>query len=1112
MVPPELLTRILRAANDLQTAVKTELVFARILPSPFFTSLSPDHIPESSWTILHRRLQKLPITAFPCSAAGSTELKLPCIDSKYMETGSGKASTSDLAATLDPITAAWLARYRPNIVLNRFVTAVAALGRLSILMAMHPGLNFLQGFGASTMDVAAGEGRLEVVKFLHHRRSEGCTVTAMNNAAGEGHLDVVRFLKENRTEGCTEEAVIRATAGGHIEVVKYLVENDMTYGLESAIDEALKAQQTTVLEYLVDEVGEKEFLDLYLAGYNRDVRTIFATANLPLLQFLHRHYPDHEAWRDAECCTDIAQSGLVEELRFFLTQVAEAPSSGAAKLLLPVTILDIIAARGHAEMFRFIHSLGLHKVTSETVRHAVSSGDVELLRYLHRFSLSGTSGADPHLSGLETLFDDTLVDLAVTECRPAALSFLIREVGLRLPNLEATWINSGAHTHKKVQAKDLLPMLLLLGEDFKLEIPARRQISLLRAMTMTLHLVEDDDSLRDDDNNGDTEISSIVHNRSILELLQAFHRLTGVDFWRADYLGLITDAASNGHFAALEYLYAKLDGQPSEAYETSFPPGNLKRCSIECFRLLIERRNPALQRFADCAAADGRLDLLKCLRSFHAMDTIAPLPWCSSKALVSAARNGHVEVVRYFLEDPIDDDWRNAMGLTASTLESAIVAGTAESHGSEHTPAVAAFLTACATGKVAVARLLFAHAKKTGWAANIKGRIETWHPISMGMLQFLHQAEVLEKPGGDPVPSGVYHASGTVSGQRSVKLNLKLLIDYMNLDTLRYGHSMEVLTDPSWIPYNLPSTQPVSYIYLHVALQSADLDALRFLASLTGATAGEPHSPPLMSRLRFRRGLVTDAAESGHVALLTWMLERLEEAEDMVFWGPVLKVRVDVQEPGVQDCRLSDVCLADALKVARAKQSKQPTSAEPTEYYRDKSAVVTIRAVDGRGWRLKGSNFNDHVLTFIRLAVQLKHSLVRFVFTNKYEAVIRRLPQDGASPVPASEPTVPTEILVADDMADTFVPEQTSNLTFPTEHIEYHRNPRSIITIKSLRNQDCELDAVTFNAGILPLIRLAVQINHNKLVLEVLDTYGAIVDKVPPLWGQQSLPSPPKGP
>ena len=69
---------------------------------------------------------------------------------------------------------------------------------------------------------AAKYGHLDVVKWLHENRTEGCSVAAMDWAAKNGHLEVVKWLHVNRTEGCTEDAMDCAAENGHLEVVKFL--------------------------------------------------------------------------------------------------------------------------------------------------------------------------------------------------------------------------------------------------------------------------------------------------------------------------------------------------------------------------------------------------------------------------------------------------------------------------------------------------------------------------------------------------------------------------------------------------------------------------------------------------------------------------------------------------------------------------------------------------------------------------------------------------------------------------------------------------------------------------------------------------------------------------
>ncbi|KAG6949095.1 hypothetical protein JG688_00014782 [Phytophthora aleatoria] len=60
------------------------------------------------------------------------------------------------------------------------------------------------------MDKAAANGHWEVVKWLHEKRSEGCTMAALDGTASNGHLDVVKWLFANRSEGCTINAIENA--------------------------------------------------------------------------------------------------------------------------------------------------------------------------------------------------------------------------------------------------------------------------------------------------------------------------------------------------------------------------------------------------------------------------------------------------------------------------------------------------------------------------------------------------------------------------------------------------------------------------------------------------------------------------------------------------------------------------------------------------------------------------------------------------------------------------------------------------------------------------------------------------------------------------------------
>jgi hypothetical protein len=69
------------------------------------------------------------------------------------------------------------------------------------------------------MDQAAYIGSLDIVKFLHENRTEGCTTWAMDACSDASILD---FLHRYRDEGCTGVACLEAARSGNIEVLEWL--------------------------------------------------------------------------------------------------------------------------------------------------------------------------------------------------------------------------------------------------------------------------------------------------------------------------------------------------------------------------------------------------------------------------------------------------------------------------------------------------------------------------------------------------------------------------------------------------------------------------------------------------------------------------------------------------------------------------------------------------------------------------------------------------------------------------------------------------------------------------------------------------------------------------
>ncbi|KAE8879284.1 hypothetical protein PF010_g8581 [Phytophthora fragariae] len=105
------------------------------------------------------------------------------------------------------------------------------------------------------MDLAARNGHLKMVQWLHHNRSEGCTTDAMDGAASGGHLEIVKWLHENRREGCTTGAMDGAAGSGHLDVVKWLHENRSEGCTTAGMDGAGQNGHLRVLRWLHESCG-----------------------------------------------------------------------------------------------------------------------------------------------------------------------------------------------------------------------------------------------------------------------------------------------------------------------------------------------------------------------------------------------------------------------------------------------------------------------------------------------------------------------------------------------------------------------------------------------------------------------------------------------------------------------------------------------------------------------------------------------------------------------------------------------------------------------------------------------------------------------------------------
>ncbi|RLN83836.1 hypothetical protein BBJ28_00020071 [Nothophytophthora sp. Chile5] len=127
-------------------------------------------------------------------------------------------------------------------------------GHLEMVKWLH--INRIEGCTTLALDWAAREGHLEVVKWLHDNRREGWIMDAMRGAAINGHLDVVKWLHANYSEGYKIDAMATAVGNGHLGVVKWLYKNDGEVDAQGAMKTAIRQACFDVVMYLHDERWE----------------------------------------------------------------------------------------------------------------------------------------------------------------------------------------------------------------------------------------------------------------------------------------------------------------------------------------------------------------------------------------------------------------------------------------------------------------------------------------------------------------------------------------------------------------------------------------------------------------------------------------------------------------------------------------------------------------------------------------------------------------------------------------------------------------------------------------------------------------------------------------
>ncbi|KAF0691184.1 Aste57867_17532 [Aphanomyces stellatus] len=143
----------------------------------------------------------------------------------------------------------WLHQHRTEGCTIRTLQAAANQGNLDLLRCLYSHYSHIQAL--LNMVIVAANGHAEVLQFLHDHGAT-CTTDAMDLAAGNGHLDVFRWLERKRKEGCTAKAMDLAAGGNHEAMVTYLFESALVDPIctSHAMDSAAAGGHLDMLKWL----------------------------------------------------------------------------------------------------------------------------------------------------------------------------------------------------------------------------------------------------------------------------------------------------------------------------------------------------------------------------------------------------------------------------------------------------------------------------------------------------------------------------------------------------------------------------------------------------------------------------------------------------------------------------------------------------------------------------------------------------------------------------------------------------------------------------------------------------------------------------------------------
>ncbi|KAF0684969.1 Aste57867_23092 [Aphanomyces stellatus] len=275
-------------------------------------------------------------------------------------------------------------------------------------------------FSTDAMTLAATNGHLDIVQWLHANTEAGCSYAALSGAARHGHLAVVEYLIMHFRDKCQgpdwrksfsklEFALQVASGQGHLDVVQCLVAHGIDHGIGCAINEAATHGHLHVIQWLVDNQVE--------TCTPADANKAAGSGQLAVIEWMHNHgVAINAAW----VLVGAVNNGHVDVVKWMckhhsplllndpktfaraLTGAAKAGNFELVQWLYDhTTIRDncyamaVAASSGHLEMVQWLHAKYPQSCTDEALGNAAANGHLEVVKWLHEFVNS--DGCQPEI-------------------------------------------------------------------------------------------------------------------------------------------------------------------------------------------------------------------------------------------------------------------------------------------------------------------------------------------------------------------------------------------------------------------------------------------------------------------------------------------------------------------------------------------------------------------------------------------------------------------------------------------------------------------------------------------------------------------------------------------